>query len=125
MLLIVYLNQIWRNNMKKKTLYIISASLLILSIIGLALSAIITNYLPKHWWTILVSSILLVILFILTCVVYFPNAEFICTKCNTQFKPTVGASMMGIHTISRRYLKCPHCGQKSWAKETWNFENQK
>ena len=108
--------------MKKKTLYIISATLLITSIISLAISTIITTCYPKHWWTILVSAILFAILFILTCVIYFPNAEFICAKCNKQFKPTVSTSLLAIHTPTRRYLRCPYCNQKSWAKETWDIE---
>lgn len=109
--------------MKKKTLYIISACLTIASILGLALSVFLTEYNHNYWWTILVSAVLFIFLFILTCVTYFPNAQFICNKCNKQFKPTVGASLMGMHTITRRYLKCPHCNEKSWCKETWNFEN--
>ena len=108
--------------MKKKILYIISASLTILSVIIFATSILITTYFPKHWWTILISSILFVVSFVLTCVIYFPNAEFICKKCNRQFKPTVNASLWAIHTPTRRYLHCPHCNEKSWAKETWNIE---
>lgn len=111
--------------MKKKTLYIISASLLIFSILGIVVAAIITEFYPKYWWTILVSTILFVVLFVLTCVIYFPNAEFICTKCNKQFKPTVSASLWAFHTITRRHLRCPHCNEKSWAKETWNIEKEK
>ena len=38
-----------------------------------------------------------------------------------QFKPTIGSSMIGPHIFTKRYLKCPHCQQKSWAKETWNI----
>lgn len=113
------------NNMKKKTLYIISASLLVTSIVSLVIAMIITSYFPKHWWTILVSTILFVGLFILTCAIYFPNAKFICAKCNKQFKPTVSASLLAIHTPTRRYLHCPYCNQKSWAKETWNIKKEK
>ncbi|MBQ9795340.1 MAG: hypothetical protein IJW36_00060 [Clostridia bacterium] len=109
--------------MKKKTLYIISASILILSIIGLVVAAILTEHNSKNWWTILVSAILFVVLFILTCVIYFPNVVFVCKKCNKKFKPTVNASLWAFHTITRRYLECPHCREKSWAQETWNFEN--
>ena len=108
--------------MKKKTLYIISVSLLILSMIALALSIKITTNLPKHWWTILLSSILFVGLFISTCIIYFKNAEFVCNRCNKQFKPTISSSLWSFHTITRRYLRCPHCNQKSWTKETWNIE---
>ena len=111
--------------MKKKTLYITSAILTILSIVGFAVSAILIDYNIKFCWTVLVSAILFVVLFILTCVIYFPNAEFICRKCNKQFKPTINASLWAMHTITRRYLRCPHCNEKSWAKETWNFEKEK
>lgn len=111
--------------MKKKRLYIVSACLTILSILSLIPSIILTENNTKYWWTILVSSIIFIALLVLTCVLYFPNAEFICTKCDKQFKPKVGASLMAVHTITRRYLKCPHCNQKSWAKETWNFQTKK
>ena len=108
--------------MKKKTLYIICAISTILSLIAFALSAVITSVYPHKWWTILVSSILMIVLFVLTCVIYFKNTEFICTKCNQQFKPTVNASLWAIHTITRRHLHCPHCNETSWCKETWNIE---
>lgn len=108
--------------MKKKTLYIISAILTILSLAGLCFAVVLTEHNHTNWWTILVSSILFTALLILTCVIYFPNAEFICNKCNKQFKPTVSASIMGMHTTTRRFLRCPHCNQKSWAKETWDIK---
>ena len=106
--------------MKKKTLYIIISTLTILSILAFAASPALINF--YHWWPMLVSGIIMIVLIVLTCIIYFTNAEFICTKCNKQFKPTVRAGIMGPHTITRRYLKCPHCNKKSWAKETWNFE---
>lgn len=108
--------------MKKKTLYIICAVLTILSIVGLAIAGIITEFYPKCWWTIVVSTFLFIVFFVLTCIVYFPNAEFVCRKCNKQFKPTVNESLWAIHTPTRRYLKCHHCHEKSWAKETWDIE---
>ena len=108
--------------MKKKTLYIISASFMILSLLGIILAGVLIEYNIKYWWTMLVSTIIFVALFILTCFVYFTNAEFVCEKCNKQFKPTVNASFWAIHAITRRYLRCPHCKQFSWAKETWKNE---
>lgn len=108
--------------MNKKKLYTLSAILTIVSIILLVISIVITTYFPKHWWTVLVSAVLLIVLVILTCVIYFPNAEFICAKCNKQFKPTVSASLWAMHTITRRHLRCPHCKEKSWCKETWNIK---
>lgn len=108
--------------MNKKTLYIFSAILTILSLIGFAISAVLIEYNMKYWWTILISALLFIVLFIFTCVAYFPNAEFICKKCNKQFKPSINASLWSIHTITRRYLKRPHCNEKSWSKETWDIK---
>ncbi|MBQ8375141.1 MAG: helix-turn-helix transcriptional regulator [Clostridia bacterium] len=42
------------------------------------------------------------------------SGAFECAKCGERFIPTAGAYIMGMHTITRRYLKCPKCGKKSW-----------
>ncbi len=43
---------------------------------------------------------------------------FECTKCGKKFVPTTGAYLAGPHTITRRKLKCPHCGVKNYCKRT-------
>lgn len=43
-----------------------------------------------------------------------------CPHCKTRFVPTKTAYIMGIHTITKRRLKCPKCNQKSWCKWTLN-----
>lgn len=43
---------------------------------------------------------------------------FECTKCGKKFVPSTGAYLAGPHTITRRRLKCPHCGQKNYCKRT-------
>lgn len=43
------------------------------------------------------------------------NTEiFECDKCGEKFVPSLSAYILGPHTFRRRYLKCPHCGKKSW-----------
>lgn len=39
-----------------------------------------------------------------------------CVHCNHRFVPSKGAYIAGMHTLTRRHLKCPHCGKKSWCK---------
>ena len=39
-----------------------------------------------------------------------------CKHCHVHFKPSVGAYLIGMHTITKRYLKCPECGKRSWCK---------
>ena len=50
------------------------------------------------------------------------QAVFKCRKCDKRFIPTKAAYFMGLHTITRRYLRCPHCNQKSWAKRCLTLE---
>ena len=40
-----------------------------------------------------------------------------CKKCGHKYVPTYKAVNMAMHTGRTRYLKCPHCGQKSWNKK--------
>ena len=39
-----------------------------------------------------------------------------CPHCKTRFVPTTKGYMLGMHTITRRHLKCPECGKKGWCK---------
>lgn len=39
-----------------------------------------------------------------------------CQHCKTRFVPTTKSYMLGMHTVTRRHLKCPECGKKSWCK---------
>ena len=39
---------------------------------------------------------------------------FECRKCGHRFVPSVGAYLIGLHTLTTRYLKCPKCGKRSW-----------
>ena len=39
-----------------------------------------------------------------------------CKHCKARFVPTLGAYLAGPHTTTRRYLKCPECGKKSFCK---------
>ena len=41
------------------------------------------------------------------------SGAFECAKCGKRFMPKMGAYLAGLHTATRRYLKCPYCGQSS------------
>ncbi len=40
--------------------------------------------------------------------------SFECRKCGHRFVPSVGAYLIGIHTLTTRHLKCPKCGKRSF-----------
>lgn len=42
---------------------------------------------------------------------------FECQHCGTRFVPTPGAYIAGPHTITKRKLKCPACGEISYCRK--------
>ena len=45
-----------------------------------------------------------------------------CAKCGEAFVPKFWAHMSGFNMISKRHLKCPHCGEKSWCRKVMGRE---
>ena len=50
---------------------------------------------------------------------------FECAKCGAYFLPTKTAYIMGAHTITRRHLKCPCCGKRTWARRRLSQDEKK
>ena len=40
-----------------------------------------------------------------------------CKKCHHKFVPTYMEAIMSMHMSTTRFLKCPKCGKRSWAKK--------
>lgn len=63
-----------------------------------------------------------IVIFVLGCGIAvfldMDSGAFQCTKCGKKFVPDVKSYMMAPHTITRRSLKCPHCGVKNYCKRT-------
>lgn len=47
---------------------------------------------------------------------------FKCRNCNELFTPTFMQYNMGMHLLSTRYLKCPHCKTRTWRKKVMTKE---
>ena len=47
---------------------------------------------------------------------------FKCKNCNELFTPTFMQYNMGMHLLSTRYLKCPHCKTRTWCKKVMTKE---
>ena len=47
---------------------------------------------------------------------------FKCRNCNELFTPTFMQYNMGMHLLSARYLKCPHCKTRTWCKKVMTKE---
>lgn len=64
-------------------------------------------------------AIAVTVLVIGIAVAYILNREagaFECSKCHTRFVPTMSEYVKSSHIITRRKLKCPNCGCKSYCK---------
>lgn len=51
------------------------------------------------------------------CVLDRDAGVYECQHCGEQFVPTMKNYVMAAHTITRRNLKCPKCGKKSYCKK--------
>ena len=82
------------------------------------ISAALFEFMPLEWSVLLVvlSSITFIIALAAAMLLDYGAGEYECKKCGQKFKPTFMAYVWGAHTITRRYLKCPHCKEKSLCK---------
>lgn len=81
--------------------------------------------LPTEWRIalIIVAALTMIIGIGIAAALEMTAGGFECTKCHHRFMPTAGAYIMGMHTITRRYLKCPKCGIRNWCKRTLTLQS--
>lgn len=107
-----------KTNPKKKVIICtVSCILTLLCAFALGLIAGFINV--GLWVRLLLAGIALITIFsdiVLVLLIAVSTEIFGCEKCGQKFVPTLTAYVFGPHTLTRRYLKCPHCGKKSWNK---------
>lgn len=52
------------------------------------------------------------------------KAVFECQNCGHRFTATKSAYIMGMHTITKRHLKCPKCKVRNWCKRCLTLEKE-
>ncbi len=100
---------------KKIVISTISCILVILS--SLALILISALFITQIWLKFVVIGIALTVVIADIAVILLVAVSteiYECEKCGKKFVPTLTAYILAPHTLKRRYLKCPHCGKKSW-----------
>ena len=102
------------NNHKK--LYWFAWAMAMITIILFVIGSI---YVEKYnvYTPMIVSGCLMIVMLVLIIAIYIRYVKFICPKCNQTFKPSAGTIFCGIHTPTKRLLKCPHCNTKAWCKD--------
>ena len=61
----------------------------------------------------------IILIFGLGVAVYYDikTGSFECRHCGKKFTPSVSAYILGMHSATTRFLKCPHCGKRSFCKK--------
>ncbi len=65
---------------------------------------------------IAVSVILVFIAIFYAAKVDYETGVYECRNCIHVFKPTFKAYILGVHTLTTRFLKCPECSKSTWCK---------
>ena len=103
-----------KENKKKVVLSIITLFITIISAVTIIMCA--GHLEMDNAIRIILTAIAIVIMAggIFVCASLEWNAgTYECPHCNHRFVPTAVEYVKGLHTITRRHLKCPECGKKS------------
>ena len=108
--------------MKNTANILLSVSILLISLILIMLSVALFEFMPIDWSVLLVvlSGITFIISLVAAILLDYSAGEYECKNCGHKFKPTLTAYIFGAHTFTRRYLRCPHCNEKSFCKRKLN-----
>lgn len=74
----------------------------------------------ETWLQILLIVISLTIIGMgvsIACILDREAGAFECPECNNRFVPDMKSYVMGLHTITKRKLVCPHCGAHRYCKK--------
>lgn len=69
--------------------------------------------LPDHWY-IWLSIVALATFLIIAW--HTRNFAYRCPNCATTFEISISTNFLGPNNFDKKYLKCPHCGKRGWAK---------
>lgn len=110
-----------REKEESKKKIIVSVIVAILGVSVLLVCVLLTAYIEQMSFLIkalLVSFGVIVFIVGLGIAIFLDRdaGTFECKKCGTCFTPGLKEYIMGPHTITKRYLKCPHCGESSYCK---------
>ncbi|MDW7732362.1 MAG: zinc ribbon domain-containing protein [Methanolobus sp.] len=69
--------------------------------------------LPGHWyiWHSIVALGMLIII-----AWHTKNFAYRCPNCGKTFDISIITNFLGLNNFDKKYLKCPHCGKRGWAK---------
>ncbi len=69
---------------------------------------------------IAISFIIIILGIGVCCVLTVDAGVYECPVCGQKFVPSIKDFIGGVHTFTKRKLKCPKCGKKSFCKKRWS-----
>jgi len=74
--------------------------------------------LPKGGFGVLGLFGILLLGLVLLVTWHSTNYAYVCKECKHNFRINFYKDLFAPQTTTTKYLKCPKCGKKTWAKET-------
>ncbi len=109
-----------QNEVKNKKLLSCTNALMIISMLSFLGILVISCFAISNEILILivnlVATIVLIISFCFCFKIEVNIMNYECQICKHRFTPKYFEALFAFHTPRKRYLKCPHCKNKSWAK---------
>ena len=108
-----------RNEAKKRlTVSCIVAAITILAGLSIILlSALLSAPIWLKIGSIIFSLIIIILGIGVCCVLTVDAGVYECPACGEKFVPSMKDFICGTHTLTKRNLKCPKCGKKSFCKK--------
>ena len=69
-----------------------------------------------------VATVIIVVLAFYSLKIEVSTGYYECRKCHHRFTPKYFLALMAPHIYTTRYLRCPKCNEKSWAKKVMTKE---
>lgn len=107
-----------QENKKKFILSNMAAALVVLAAVPLfVLSGFLELSVLFRILLIAIGFVILVLGMAIACILDRDSGAFECPECKTRFVPEMKAYLFAPHTITKRKLKCPHCGSNKYCKK--------
>lgn len=110
-----------REAQESKKKIVLAALVALLALAGSMPLFFISSYIDMETWQrgLLIGIGLFVLLLgvLIACILENEAGAFECPECHKRFVPSMGAYLMGPHTIIKRRLRCPHCGARKYCKK--------
>lgn len=105
---------------KSRKKIILSALVAVLAVLAAVPLVVLSGMLEMETWlrALLIGIGVFEAVFgiIIACILDHDAGAFECPQCRQRFVPDMGAYIMGPHTLTKRKLRCPHCGAVKYCR---------